>query len=65
MAVQLADVFLQVKDVCFLQDGGQFLSCGDLVSRDSADRNIMAWDFNSGAVLSNQIYQVFYKVCIF
>ena len=39
-------------------NGSQFFSCNDLVTRDSADRNIMAWDFTNGVVLSNQIYQV-------
>ena len=42
----------------FLRDGSEFLCCSDLVARDSADRNIMAWHFDSGVVLSNQIFQV-------
>lgn len=46
----------QVHDLCFLDNGNTFLSCGSLVARDSADRNIMVWDFLSGAVISNQIY---------
>jgi len=49
--------FGQVQDVEFLLDGDRFLTCNDLVSKDSADRSIMAWDFRSGIVLSNQIYQ--------
>jgi len=44
--------------VCFFNDGSQFLSCNDIVGRDSPDRTIMIWDFSTGAVLSNQIYQV-------
>ncbi len=49
---------IQVEDIAFLRDGSQFFTCSDLVSRDSADRNIMAWDYNKAVVLSNQIYQV-------
>ena len=51
-------VIVQVQDIEFLRDGSEFLSCTDMVARDSADRSIMAWDFDSGVVLSNQIYQV-------
>src|SRR6218665_357223 len=49
-------VIFKIQDLCFLDDGKTFLSCGNLVARDSADRNIMAWDFNGGAVISNQIF---------
>jgi hypothetical protein len=52
------DVCCQVQDVCFLNNGTHFISCADLVNRDSADRNIIVWDFGSGAVLSNQIFHV-------
>jgi len=48
----------QVQDLCFFEDGGQFLSCNDIVGRDSPDRTIMIWDFSSAAVLSNQIFHV-------
>jgi hypothetical protein len=44
--------------VIFNRDGKEFFSTGDLVSRDSSDRNIMAWDFDHTVVKSNQIYQV-------
>lgn len=56
------DNFGQVEDLMFTQDGSQLFSCSDLVSRDSADRNVMAWDFATGTVLSNQIYQERYTV---
>ncbi|XP_013386545.1 WD repeat-containing protein 25 [Lingula anatina] len=46
-----------VQDLEFMPDGSQFFTCNDLVSRDSCDRNVMAWDFKKGVVLSNQIYQ--------
>lgn len=48
----------QIQDVIFSKDGSEFFSTGDLVSRDSSDRNIMAWDFDNAVVKSNQIYQV-------
>ena len=51
-------LYFQVQDVEFLQDGTEFFTCNDIVARDSADRNIMGWDFSSGVLLSNQIFQV-------
>ncbi|KAK2191167.1 hypothetical protein NP493_57g00013 [Ridgeia piscesae] len=50
--------FGQVQDMVFVRDGSEFFCCSDLVARDSADRNIMAWHFDSGVVLSNQIFQL-------
>lgn len=47
----------QVQDIVMTGDGSTLFSCTDLVSRDSADRNLMAWDFRTGVVVSNQIYQ--------
>ncbi|XP_074657908.1 WD repeat-containing protein 25-like [Tubulanus polymorphus] len=49
--------FGQVQDLLFTDGGNTLFSCNDVVSRDSADRNIMAWDFRTTAVLSQQIYQ--------
>ncbi|XP_071080291.1 WD repeat-containing protein 25-like [Haliotis cracherodii] len=54
---QYHDDLGQMQDVLFRKDGNQFFTCSDMVTRDSADRNIMAWDFSSGVPLSNQIYQ--------
>jgi len=48
----------QVQDLCFFDDGSRFLTCNDIVGRDSPDRTIMIWDFSTGAVLSNQIFHV-------
>lgn len=48
----------QVQDLLFSRDGDIFFSAGDEISRDTADRNIMAWDFRSTSAISNQIYQV-------
>ncbi|XP_074069188.1 WD repeat-containing protein 25 [Macrotis lagotis] len=46
----------QTLDILFLRDGKEFLSSTDSVSRDSADRTIIAWDFHSAAKVSNQIF---------
>ncbi|XP_056401198.1 WD repeat-containing protein 25 isoform X4 [Hyla sarda] len=43
-------------DLLFLPDGKEFLSTTDCVSRDSADRTIIAWDFTTTAKVSNQIF---------
>ena len=48
----------QILDVQFLPGGTEFLSSCDEVSRNSANRTIMAWDFGTSAILSNQIYEV-------
>jgi hypothetical protein len=50
--------FFQIQDLIFSQNGQEFFSAGDAVTRESADRNIMAWDWRSSVVLSNQIFQV-------
>lgn len=55
---------MQVNDVVFMRHGTEFFTSTDLATRDSADRNIMAWDFATGAVLSNQIYHVSYQILI-
>ncbi|TRY83575.1 hypothetical protein DNTS_016280 [Danionella cerebrum] len=47
----------QTLDLLFLNDGREFVSSTDAVSRDSADRTLIAWDFQTTARLSNQIYQ--------
>ncbi|XP_020862998.1 WD repeat-containing protein 25 [Phascolarctos cinereus] len=46
----------QTLDILFLRGGNEFLSSTDSVSRDSADRTIIAWDFHSAAKVSNQIF---------
>lgn len=47
----------------FSHDGQELFSCSEVVSRDSSDRSIMAWDFKTGVTLSNQIFQVCF-LCI-
>lgn len=46
----------QTLDILFLPEGKEFLTSTDAVSRDSADRTIIAWDFLSAAKISNQIF---------
>ncbi|XP_026096026.1 WD repeat-containing protein 25-like [Carassius auratus] len=46
----------QTLDVLFLSGGREFISSTDAVSRDSADRTLIAWDFETTARLSNQIF---------
>lgn len=48
----------QTLDILFLPEGKEFLTSTDAVSRDSADRTIIAWDFLSAAKISNQIFHV-------
>ncbi|PKU44248.1 wd repeat-containing protein 25 [Limosa lapponica baueri] len=48
----------QTLDILFLPEGREFLTSTDAVSRDSADRTIIAWDFQSAAKISNQIFHV-------
>ncbi|KAM4690533.1 WD repeat-containing protein 25 [Rhinophrynus dorsalis] len=43
-------------DILFLPGGKEFLSTTDSVSRDSADRTIISWDFGTAAKISNQIF---------
>ncbi|ESP02854.1 hypothetical protein LOTGIDRAFT_64760, partial [Lottia gigantea] len=47
----------QIQDVMFDQNGRTIFTCSDVVDQNSSDRNIMAWDYTTGAVLSNQIYE--------
>lgn len=46
----------QTLDILFINDGREFLTTTDSVSRDSADRTIIAWDFLTAAKISNQIF---------
>ncbi|XP_068016229.1 WD repeat-containing protein 25 isoform X2 [Melanerpes formicivorus] len=46
----------QTLDILFLAEGREFLTSTDAVSRDSADRTVIAWDFQSAAKISNQIF---------
>ncbi|XP_007561132.1 WD repeat-containing protein 25 [Poecilia formosa] len=46
----------QTLDILFLRGGTDFITSSDCVSRDSADRTLIAWDYRSTAKISNQIY---------
>lgn len=48
----------QTLDILFLGEGKEFVTSSDVVSRDSADRTLIAWDFGTTAKLSNQIFHV-------
>lgn len=47
----------QTLDILFLRGGVDFITSSDCVSRDSADRTLIAWDYRTTAKVSNQIYQ--------
>ncbi|XP_043930497.1 WD repeat-containing protein 25 [Protopterus annectens] len=46
----------QTLDILFINEGREVLTTTDAVSRDSADRTIIAWDFLTAAKISNQIF---------
>ncbi|XP_043088263.1 WD repeat-containing protein 25 [Puntigrus tetrazona] len=46
----------QTLAVLFLSGGRELVSSSDAVSRDSADRTLIAWDYETTARLSNQIF---------
>ncbi|XP_026156461.1 WD repeat-containing protein 25 isoform X1 [Mastacembelus armatus] len=46
----------QTLDIVFLRGGVDFITSSDCVSRDSADRTLIAWDYQTTAKVSNQIY---------
>ncbi|KAM4624854.1 WD repeat-containing protein 25 [Polymixia lowei] len=46
----------QTLDILFLGGGAEFITSTDSVSRDSAERTLIAWDYQTTAKLSNQIY---------
>jgi len=47
----------QTQDLLFLPNNSTFLVSSECLNRNSMDKAIQAWDFDTGAVLSNQIYQ--------
>lgn len=46
----------QTLDILFLRGAVDFITSSDCVSRDSADRTLIAWDYQTTAKVSNQIY---------
>ncbi|XP_050404910.1 WD repeat-containing protein 25 isoform X1 [Patella vulgata] len=47
----------QIQDLLFSHNGETVFSCSDVVTQNSSDKNIMAWDFKTTSILSNQIYE--------
>ncbi|XP_042193954.1 WD repeat-containing protein 25 isoform X2 [Callorhinchus milii] len=52
----------QTLDILFLPGGKEFLTSTDAASRDSADRTVIAWDFQTSAKISNQIFHERYTI---
>lgn len=50
-----------IQDILFINNT-QFVSCGDVLSKDSSEYSILVWDFDSTAIISNQIFHEKY-VC--
>lgn len=46
-----------MQDIEFINDK-EFISSGDVVFRESAEYSIMVWDYETNAVVSNQIFHV-------
>ncbi|KAG5857499.1 hypothetical protein ANANG_G00020100 [Anguilla anguilla] len=46
----------QTLGILFLAGGKEFVTSSDSVSRDSAERTLIAWDFQTSAKVSNQIF---------
>lgn len=44
-----------IQDIIFLNNA-QFVTSGDVISRDSSEYSILVWDFDSTAIMSNQIF---------
>jgi len=57
---QYSDIQASVQALEWLHNGQQFISSSDVTKRNSIDRSILVWDFASGKVMSNQVYQEVY-----
>ncbi|XP_071476224.1 WD repeat-containing protein 25-like [Diadema antillarum] len=55
----------QILSVEFINQGAEFVASCDTVSQDSADRTIMVWDTDTGALVSNQLYHEKYTCTSF
>jgi len=49
-------MFGSVQALEFINSGKQFVSSSDIMKRNSTDKSMIVWDFETGAVLSNQVY---------
>jgi len=45
-----------IQSLEFINNGKQFISSSDITKRNSLDRSIIVWDFDSRVQLSNQVY---------
>jgi len=53
---QYKGYFGQVQDLEFLPGGRSFISSSDVIKRNSTDKAIIVWDFETPVALSNQVY---------
>eukprot|EP01120_Amphizonella_sp_Union-15-10_P016223 TRINITY_DN8486_c0_g1_i2.p1 TRINITY_DN8486_c0_g1~~TRINITY_DN8486_c0_g1_i2.p1 ORF type:complete len:411 (-),score=66.71 TRINITY_DN8486_c0_g1_i2:103-1335(-) len=60
VVTEFKGLFGQVQSLEFINKGKQFVSCTDITKRNSTDKAIMVWDFDSAVILSNQVYQEAY-----
>ncbi|CAK9301499.1 unnamed protein product [Gordionus sp. m RMFG-2023] len=54
-------LFGQSLDTIFLPNNEIFINSGDLISQSADEPNLLAWDFKSAAIVSNQIYKEKYS----
>jgi len=54
--------FGQIQSLEFIKNGKELLTCSDITKRNSLDRAILVWDWESSCVLSNQVYQEGYTI---
>lgn len=50
-------MFSKTQDILFLNEN-EFVSCGDIVCKESGENAILVWDYKSTAYISNQIFHV-------
>eukprot|EP01111_Echinosteliopsis_oligospora_P006938 TRINITY_DN2141_c1_g3_i1.p1 TRINITY_DN2141_c1_g3~~TRINITY_DN2141_c1_g3_i1.p1 ORF type:complete len:578 (-),score=153.52 TRINITY_DN2141_c1_g3_i1:91-1824(-) len=48
--------FGQVQSLEFIHNGRQFVSSSDITKRNSTDKGVIVWEFDSAIVASNQVY---------
>eukprot|EP01126_Amoeba_proteus_P028078 TRINITY_DN2774_c0_g1_i7.p2 TRINITY_DN2774_c0_g1~~TRINITY_DN2774_c0_g1_i7.p2 ORF type:complete len:179 (-),score=36.81 TRINITY_DN2774_c0_g1_i7:81-617(-) len=49
--------FGQVNSIEFINSGSEMVTCSDITQRNSIDKAILVFDFQTGGLMSNQIYQ--------
>lgn len=53
---QFPGMFGTVQSLEFINHGKQFVSSADVLRRNSVDKAVIVWDFDTAAVMSNQVY---------